>query len=305
MPLPSTGIHHITAICSDPQKNIDFYCKLLGLRLIKVTVNFDDPGSYHLYYGTGNGNPGSALTFFAWPDGKRGRVGTHSVTTIAFLIPKGSLKSWKEKLSAEKIESSTRFGEEIISLYDPDGIEIELIEDSKPQSDTAILGFQGATFFLDNAQDTSALLRNNFGFNQIGQDGSYIRFESCEKGLGSIIDLKVDSNAASSRQGTGIIHHIAFRASNLEHEKELRASVLASGYHATEVIDRNYFRSVYFREKGGVLIEIATDDPGFTFDEAAEALGTSLMLPKQHEHLREQLKGLLPPIVTPSGIRIP
>lgn len=305
MTLQSTGIHHITAICSHPQKNIDFYCKLLGLRLIKVTVNFDDPSSYHLYYGTGNGTPGSALTFFAWPDGKRGRVGTHSVTTIAFLIPKGSLNYWKEKLSNEKFQSSTRFEQEVISLNDPDGIEIELIEDERSESDNAILGFQGATFFLDDAANTSSLLQNNFGFKEVAKDGSYIRLESVAKGLGSIIDLKVDSDAAGSRQGTGIIHHIAFRAANLEHEKELRASVLASGYHATEVIDRNYFRSVYFREKGGVLIEIATDDPGFTFDEAADALGTSLMLPKQHEHLREQLKELLPPIVTPSGITIP
>lgn len=305
MTLPSTGIHHITAICSHPQKNIDFYCKLLGLRLLKVTVNFDDPGSYHLYYGTGNGTPGSALTFFAWPDGKRGRVGTHSVTTIAFLIPKGTLNFWKQRLSNEKTSTSTRFGDEVLTLFDPDGIEIELIEDSKTNSQCEILGFQGATFSLDDAANTSALLQNNFGFELVGIDGSYTRYESVERGLGSKIDLKVDSNAASSRQGTGIVHHIAFRASNLEHEKELRASVLASGYHATEVIDRNYFRSVYFREKGGVLIEIATDDPGFTFDEAADALGTSLMLPKQHEHLREQLKELLPPIVTPSGITIP
>lgn len=305
MPKPSAGIHHITAIASNPQKNIDFYGKLLGLRLIKVTVNFDDPSTYHLYYGTGDGNPGSALTFFAWPDGKRGRVGTHSVTAISFLVPKGSLGYWKEKLKLENLIESQRFGDEVIKLYDPDGIEIELIENSDSNSDPAILGFYGATFFLDEVEYTSALLTNNFGFKEIGRDANYIRFKSYQDGLGSIIDIKIDKSATTSRQGAGIVHHIALRASNLDHELELRASVIASGYNATEIIDRNYFKSVYFREKGGILIEIATDEPGFAIDEAPEALGTSLMLPRQHEHLREQLKEFLPKIITPLGIEIP
>jgi glyoxalase family protein len=304
------GIHHITAVASDPQRNLDYYTGTLGLRLVKQTVNFDDPGTYHLYFGDEAGTPGTVLTFFPWPGAKRGRAGAGQVIATAFAVPEGSLGWWHARLAAAGhpiSEEGTRLGERFIATSDPDGMRIELVERAwatelrawtTPEIDAsrAIRGFDGATLGVRNPESTGALLAEVFGMRRALADDHRTRYEAAdsEGRIGRIIDIVRVREMGT--HGAGIVHHIAVRARNDGEQAAWRARLAEAGYQATPVIDRNYFHSVYFREHNGVLFEIATDAPGFAIDESPATLGTGLKLPAQYENRRAEIERHLPPL---------
>ncbi len=311
---PSAGLHHITAICGDPAANARFYTRELGLRLVKRTVNFDDPGTYHLYYGDETGTPGSALTFFPFRGVPRGRHGVGSAVEIGFAVPKLSIAYWMERLSARNIphdKLADRFGESVIRFADPDGLAIEIVgtdwagvlpgwtnaeagADQVP-AEHAVRGFAGVSLWVRQADATARVLTEAFGYETVGEEAGLIRYRAGgADGLGPVVDVKVMSDAAAERQGTGTIHHIAFRADDDAHEMALRRKVLALGLQPTPQIDRTYFHSVYFREPSGILFEIATDAPGFTLDEDEASLGQALKLPPQYEAHRAEIEAALP-----------
>jgi glyoxalase family protein len=297
-----TGIHHITAIASDPQKNVDFYTGLLGLRLVKKTVNFDDPGTYHLYYGDRIGHPGTILTFFPWPGMHRGRRGTGETAVVSFAVPKGSLGVWAERAAAYGVTAATtqeRFGEErFLAFSDPDGMQIELVEveGGDGGSQTEILGFHSATLFEEGYERTARLLTGSFGFELIAQHGNRFRYQAAGIGPGQLVDLMCMPDLRRGSMGAGTVHHIAWRTATDELQSKWRAELAAQGYNVTPVMDRQYFHSIYFREPGGVLFEIATDPPGFAIDETVEQLGTSLKLPQWLEPARPEIERALPAI---------
>ena len=307
------GIHHITAIAGDPQRNLDFYAGTLGLRLVKLTVNFDDPGSYHLYYGDEIGRPGSILTFFPWPAGRPGRQGTGQIATISLAIPPASLGFWIEHLLSQGIKyegPSRRFDEQILALADPDGLLLELVATSRADGapswtegplppEHAIRGLHGATIWEDGERGAAPFLARTLRFKPAGEEGSLHRFESDAGGLGSVIHLRRAPGFWTGAGGVGTVHHMAFRAANQAEQLEQRSAIEALGLGITPVIDRQYFRSVYFQEPGGVLFEIATDDPGFTIDETAAELGTHLKLPPMYEPERLSIERGLPPLRLP------
>jgi glyoxalase family protein len=324
------GIHHVTAITSNPQKNIDFYTGDLGLRLVKLTVNQDDPTSYHLYYGDELGRPGTILTFFHWPNIPRGRRGTSQVIATAFLIPENSINYWTDRFESKQIEfrgPSKRFDDEqIITLYDPDGLELELIahKSAEDRSDNiwkegpipiehAIRGFYSATLSEEGYERTASVLTDELGFFPTRQDGSRFRYEipitekisssigKEEVGVGGarIVDVLCLPYTQQALIGIGSVHHIAFRTPTDEQQMILRRNIVKARLNATPVIDRFYFHSVYFREPGGVLFEIATNPPGFAVDEKVEMLGTRLVLPPWLESMRSDLEKILPPVNFP------
>ena len=307
------SIHHVTAIAGDPQRNLDFYAGVLGLRLVKLTVNFDDPGSYHLYFGDETGRPGSILTFFPWPRGQRGRQGTGQVGTVSFAIPPASLGWWIERLLQHGIKydgPDRRFDEQVLAFADPDGLLLELVAtprvaDVAPWADGpvpaqhAVRGIHGATVWEDGDRGTAEFLTSLMGFRQVGEEGNRLRFESAATGAGSVVDLRRVPGFWAGAGGVGTVHHVAFRAASSEAQLEQRARLESAGVEITPVIDRQYFRSVYFREPGGVLFEIATDPPGFTLDEPAAELGTSLKLPPMYEPMRDRIEHTLPPLRLP------
>src|SRR5690606_25370972 len=292
-----TGIHHITAICGDPQRNVDFYVGLLGLRLVKKTVNFDDPGTYHLYYGDGLGSPGTIMTVFAWllpPTVQaNARQGTGQITATPFWIPAASLDYWTDRLAAAGVDfdgPEARFGEPVISLHDPDGLPLELVargggtlrapwKEGPVPVEHAIRGFSGATLCLDGYERTARLLTDPVGFREVGSERPRFRCQVGEGDDAAMIDLLCHPEGEPGRMGIGAVHHIAWRARTGEEQREWRSVLAAAGLDVTPVLDRNYFTSVYYREPGGVLFEIATDPPGFTADESPEELGTHLKLP--------------------------
>jgi catechol 2,3-dioxygenase-like lactoylglutathione lyase family enzyme len=306
------GIHHITAICGDPQRNLDFYAGLLGLRLVKKTVNFDDPGSYHLYYGDGLGTPGTIMTFFAWilppTVSARARQGTGQITATPFRIPAASLDFWVDRLAAAGVDfdgPEERFGEPVISLLDPDGLPLELVargggaprapwREGPVPVEHAIRGFSGATLCLDGYERTAKLLTGTMGFREVAQEGSRFRFRVGEGDEGAMIDLHCQPEGEPGRMGIGAVHHIAWRARSAEVQLEWRSALAGARLDVTPVLDRQYFTSIYYREPGGVLFEIATDPPGFTVDEAPEELGTHLKLAPWLEPRRERLEARLP-----------
>jgi glyoxalase family protein len=309
------GLHHVTAIASDPQRNLDFYIGLLGLRFIKRTVNFDDPGSYHFYFGDNRGTPGTILTFFPWPGARRGIRGTSQVEATAFAIPPDSIGYWLERLKQQHIAAeiaSTRFGEEVIRLVDPDGLLIELIgsssrgrfelwSDSPVPAKHAVRGFHGVSAALEGYEKTARLLIDSFGYRLVDESGNRFRFASSDDSApGRIIDLLCLPDTAIGRVAAGSVHHIAFRAKDDAEQLQWREHLVDLGYNVTPVIDRTYFRSIYFREPGGVLFEIATEPPGFTLDEKLEELGTHLRLPPWMESARSQIEQILPPIQVPT-----
>ncbi len=312
---PIVGLHHVTAIASEPQMNLDFYTRVLGLRLVKRTVNFDDPGTYHLYFGDDLGAPGTLLTFFPWPRAGRGTPGAGEVTHVAFLIPLDSLSFWEQRLASKGIPFSRgprRFNEEVLSLSDPAGMQIELTAQagvatghpprfSDVPSGHAIRGLSGVTMLQLDATETSGIL-SVMGFHQIAAEGQRLRFASSAHptALGSHIDMVVDPQANFGRSGAGSVHHIAFRVANDAAQMDWR-SVITQRLAATEVLDRKYFHSIYFREPGGVLFELATDQPGFAVDEPVETLGESLCLPTWLEFRREGLQQRLPSITLHKG----
>jgi len=314
---PIVGLHHVTAIASDPQANLDFYTKVLGLRFVKRTVNFDDPGTYHFYFGDDIGSPGTILTFFPWPRAGRGSVGAGEVTHTAFSIPLDSLSFWEQRLVQQRIQftrSPRRFEEEVLTLSDPDGMQIEIVAHATSPSahvprfsdvppEHAIRGFFGVTMLQLDAAETASTLAF-MGFQQIAFEGNRLRFASPAdpNALGNHIDILVDPQANFGRSGAGSVHHIAFRAANDESQLEWRAEI-TQHLPATEVLDREYFHSIYFREPGGVLFELATDNPGFAIDEPLEFLGERLCLPPWFESRRPELEQRLAPITLHKSAR--
>ncbi|MFL5401664.1 MAG: ring-cleaving dioxygenase [Gemmatimonadales bacterium] len=307
------GIHHITAIAGDPQRNLDFYTGVLGLRLVKVTVNFDDPGSYHLYYGDELGHPGSILTFFPWPQGRPGRQGTGQVGTVSFAIVPSSLGFWVERLLGQGIRyegPGRRFDEQVLAFKDPDGLLLELVAtaraanapawpDGPVAAEHAIRGLHGATIWEDGDTGSADFLTRTMAFQPIGEEGNIVRFQSGDLGSGTVVDLRRTPGFWRGAGGLGTVHHIAFRAPSDEAQIAKRAEIEGLGMDITPVIDRQYFHSVYFREPGGVLFEIATDPPGFTIDEPAAELGTHLKLPPVYEASRQQIERALPQLRLP------
>lgn len=312
------GIHHITAICSDPQPNVDFYTKVLGLRLVKVTVNFDAPDTYHLYYDTAFGGPGGILTFFPWPGAPRGVVGAGEVTTIAYRIPQQSGSFWQLRLAANGIDVRTDAvdgpsGESRrLTFSDPDGMRLALVEGPTTTHDVvwtaspvpiehAIERFSGVTMSLPTLPASVALLRNVLGATVLTEKEQGAAVIIGAAGAQAHLDLVT---AASSRRGAlaaGSVHHIAYRTANDADQLEWRSTLARNRMTVTPVQDRNYFHSIYFREPSGVLYEIATDPPGFAIDEPADHLGERLMLPAQYESIRSRLQAALPPLRLASG----
>jgi glyoxalase family protein len=307
MNAPVSGLHHVTAIASDPQANLDFYTGLLGLRLVKQTVNFDDPSAYHLYYGDCSGSPGTILTFFYWPgQAARGRVGSGQMTAISFSVPPAALDYWAARLAARGIgaERRARFGEEVLAFADPDGIPLELVADAADRRagwaqagipvEFAIRGLHTAQLTVRAAVATEDLLVREMDFRLVRREGNRARFEAGPGGSGRYVDVVADASARPGAGGSGTVHHVAFRVADDAGELALHSRLVLAGYHVSGVRDRNYFRSIYYRERNGILFEIATDVPGFAVDEPAHELGATLKLPAQFEPHRAEIEAALP-----------
>jgi glyoxalase family protein len=302
------GIHHITAIAGDAQRNYDFYTKVLGLRFVKKTVNFDDPQTYHFYFGDEMGTPGTILTFFPWPQVKQGKPGAGMVTEIGYSVPEGSLAFWKKRFEDAGVrhdEISERFGEKQLPFQDPDGLWLTLIEakqkdsrngwvTSETDAGSAIKGFHTAVITLNNINDTAAILTEVFGYKLADQDRNMYRFQTDAVENAALIDLLEEPNAPGGINAGGTNHHIAFRVKDEETQMTLRNKIVDRGLYITEKINRDYFFALYFREPGGVLFEIATDNPGFATDETVESLGSSLQLPDRYKPFRDKIEKALP-----------
>ena len=331
------GIHHVTAIAGDPQRNLDFYARTLGLRFVKLTVNFDDPGTYHFYFADATGSPGSIMTFFPWPRGRGGRHGSGQVAVTQFSIAPGAVGFWIERFLRLGVayQGPTKRGsgasaETVIAFRDPDGVMLELV--GHPAADQggsdavhrfrdtagvtkgrqvsgwdgagvapaeAIRGFHGVTLWVDRGDATAKVLRDTLGFREVHEEDSTKRFAAGSGGPGTIVDVRSVGGFGRGADGVGVVHHVAFAVDDDATQQAVRQQVIADGLHPTPVVDRNYFHSVYFREPGGVLYEIATVPPGFAVDEPVEQLGRKLMLPGQHESRRAELENSLPPVVLP------
>jgi len=307
------GIHHVTAIAGDPQQNVDFYAGLLGLRLVKLTVNFDDPGTYHLYYGDEEGHPGTILTFFPWPGARRGRIGTGQVTVTSFSIPEGSLGYWTGRFKDHGIKFEgpvKRFDEEAIVFSDPDGLQLELVatpgaEARSPwrggpvPAEHTTRGFHSVTISEEGYERTASLLTETLGFRLGREAGNRFRYELRPGDPGTRVDVLCSPDAPRGIVAAGTVHHIAWRTPDGVQQEAWRRQIAGLGHNVTPVLDRQYFRSIYFREPGGVLFEIATDPPGFSIDEPLGQLGTHLKLPPWLEPMRPQIESILPPLHLP------
>jgi catechol 2,3-dioxygenase-like lactoylglutathione lyase family enzyme len=307
------GIHHVTAICGDAQTNIDFYCSLLGLRLVKLTVNFDDPGAYHLYYGDELGRPGSVLTFFAWPGAQRGRNGTGQVGVTAFSVPANSLSYWQQRLGDAGINTElvSRFGEDVLAFQDTDGMQLELVASALDEREPwlaspvpheySIRGFHSVAMCEEGYERTARLLTDTMGFRLVTQENNRFRYECGDGAPGALLDVLCQPDASRGHVAVGNVHHVAWRVRDDDSQEWWRAEIARLGYNVSPVMDRTYFYSIYFREPGGVLFEIATDAPGFTFDEAPEEMGTHLKLPPWMEAHRARIEAALPPVKLPAS----
>lgn len=303
-PLP--GLHHVTAVAGDAGATLAFYPQVLGQRLVKTTVNFDDPGTYHLYFGDEVGTPGTILTFFLWPGGGRGRVGAGETSAFAYIMPAGTTGFWEQRLGAFgwTPRRERRFGETVLHVTDPAGLSVELVETPLVGStrrwahgpldaEHALRAFHSVTLRLAEVEPTGRLLTDLLGFRFVGREGDRYRYAA--SGTGSYLDL-VYAPGPAGRFGVGSIHHIAFRVAGAEAQGTYQTALREAGIGVTEVRDRKYFRSIYFRSPGGVLFEIATDEPGFLFDEPVDRLGQALQLPSWMEVRRAEIEGLLPPL---------
>ena len=302
------GIHHITAIAGDAQRNYDFYSKVLGLRMVKKTVNFDDPGTYHFYYGNEHGTPGTILTFFPWMNVRQGAAGVGMATEIGYSVPADSLGFWAERFKANNVKHDQpleRLGEIILPFSDPDGLQLKLVvpekEDSRKawetndvKADAATKGFHSITLTLRNMKPTAKVLTDVFGYKLLKQEGNFYRFVTDAIDNAAIVDIFEDPTGKPGIGAGGTNHHVAFRVKDEETLMAFREKVIAHGLNITPKIDRNYFFSLYFREPGGVLFEIATDNPGFDIDESVGELGTHLKLPIQYEPQRSEIEKILP-----------
>ena len=316
MPENVPGIHHVTAITADVQRNTDFYVGVFGLRFIKKTVNFDVPDTYHTYFGDYLGTPGTAMTFFGWPHLPRRPQGVGQVLAVSFAVPPGSMAFWADRLRANGLDvsASARFGADALSTSDPDGILVELVGEGSDRRwapwqegfvdpDHAIRGFHSVGLLVAEEEPTARFLTEAMKFRQTGRVEGRTRFETGEGGAGAALEVIVDRSRPVGEEAAGTVHHVAWRATGDGAQVAWRAALTAAERAVTPVIDRKYFRSIYFREPGGVLFEIATDGPGFTVDEPAGSLGSRLQLPPQYEDRRESLKFDLPPIIVPTPLR--
>jgi glyoxalase family protein len=307
------GIHHVTAIAGDPVKNLSFYTRDLGLRFVKKTVNFDDPSNYHFYFGDETGHPGTILTFFTWKNAAAHQRGVGEASQTAFRVPLSSIGYWTDRFIERGIayqKPEKRFGETVLPFTDQDGMALALVgtadADNEPgwsngdiPSEHAIRGLQGVTLLLDSVQKTAAILTDVFGFRELGREGLTIRLAAAGDGKGSVVDIREATGVPRHHQGLGSVHHIAFRVADDAQQAQMSEKLIRDhARHPTEQKDRNYFRSIYFREPGGVLFEIATDIPGFAVDEPVEALGRELKLPKFLEPRRKEIEGALPNLET-------
>ncbi|RDI37558.1 ring-cleaving dioxygenase [Falsibacillus pallidus] len=300
------GIHHITAIVGHPQENVDFYAGVLGLRLVKQTVNFDDPGTYHLYFGNEGGKPGTIITFFPWPGARQGIIGDGQVGVTSFAVPKGAFGFWEERFEKFNVPFTKmeRFGERYLEFDDPHGLHLELVEREagennnwefgKVTPDVAIKGFGGATLLSTQPDKTAELLERVMGLELVGNEGDFARYRSIGD-IGNVIDVKL-TPIGRGQMGVGTVHHIAWRAKDDQDQLDWQQFVQANGYGVTPVQDRNYFNAIYFREHGEILFEIATDPPGFAHDESQETMGDKLMLPSQYESQRSKIEEVLIPL---------
>jgi len=310
-----SGIHHVTAIAGDPQQNVDFYAGILGLRLVKLTVNFDDPGTYHLYYGDGLGRPGTIMTFFPWPGAPRGTVGLGQVGVTAFSVPQESLDFWRGHLEASGVTTrgpTPRFGEQVLELDDPDGLPLELVaggRDARPgwehgpvKAEHAVRGFHSVALVERAPRDASArtmhLLTESMGCRLVEEQDDRLRYAMGDGEPGALVDVLLGA-VPRGQTAAGTVHHVAWRTPDDANQTAWRERIGATGLDVTPVRDRQYFRSIYFREPGGVLFEIATDPPGFATDESPEHLGERLRLPPWLEPKRDAIERMLPPLRIP------
>ena len=317
-PTPTPGIHHVTCIAGDPQRNLDFWVETLGLRLVKRSINQDDPGTYHFFFADAEGNPGTSMTFFPWENLSRGKVGTGQVARTAFRVPEGSLDDWASRFDRYGVESGERFerfGEPVLPFRDPDGLPVELVEVDIPEDDptvpwtefvpeeAAIRGFHSVTLWLADPQPTENLLRT-MGLEEVGSEQSpddtpgdeRTRFAAAGS-VGKYVDVL--PTIGGGRQGHGTVHHVAFQTPTDEDQEAMRTAVRSLGLNPTQQIDRHWFRSVYFRESGGVLFELATNGPGYASDEPLEDLGGRLVLPGEFEARRERIEAGLADVTVP------
>jgi catechol 2,3-dioxygenase-like lactoylglutathione lyase family enzyme len=318
MSTSALGIHHVTAIASDPQRNVDFYAGTLGLRMVKRTVNFDDPQTYHFYYGDEAGTPGSILTFFPWPGARRGRQGVGQAAVTSLAVPPESLGWWIERLVAHGVEHerpSRRFGAPVLAFRDPDGLLLELAvhpdaasrgawEGADVPAEHAIRGVHSVALWEETGEETVRMLTDTLGFRHVADEGNASRFAAGDGGPGTLVDVRTVGGFPRGAGGAGTVHHVAWRTGDDAGELELRTRVEAAGAQPTPVIDREYFHSVYFREPGGVLFELATDAPGFDVDEPRERLGEALMLPPQYEPRRAEIERVLPAFHLPGTLPV-
>ncbi|PXY37180.1 ring-cleaving dioxygenase [Prauserella sp. PE36] len=314
MSFKTSGLHHVTAIGGDPQRNADFYLRTLGLRLVKTTVNFDDPGTYHLYYGDESGKPGTLLTFFPWRDAPSGRIGTGQATTTSFSVPEHSLGWWKQHLEVSGVTTSevtSRDEEEVLTFRDPDGLQLALVAhqqgDPRDPWDTALVpgehairGLHSVTMSVSREDATAGTLTEDLGLTFSEQDSNRFRFTAGDGGPGAMVDVLVTPDAPKGLVAAGTVHHVAWRAPDEETQVGWREALVDRGVGVTSILDRQYFRSIYFREPGGTLLEIATDQPGFSIDEPLLELGRALKLPPWLEPNREQIEATLPKLDLPS-----
>jgi glyoxalase family protein len=302
------GLHHVTAIAGLAQRNVDFYSKVLGLRMLKKTVNFDDPGTYHFYYGDETGSAGTILTFFPWEGIRQGRKGAGMATEIGYAVPEGSFDFWMKRFDQYNViynKPSEKFGEKYLSFLDPDGLKLELVipknadnrkpwETNEVKAEVATRGFHNITLTLNNVKPTAEILTDIFGYKLLEQSGNRYRYITDAVDAANIIDLVELPNESRGNGAGGTVHHIAFRVKDEQTLMRYHEKIAAKGLNITNKIDRNYFYSLYFREPGGVLFEIATDNPGFMVDESLEELGTHLLLPPQYESRRSEIEAVLP-----------
>jgi glyoxalase family protein len=308
---PIAGLHHVTAITADVQANADFYAGILGLRMVKVTINYDEPTTYHTYFGDTVGRPGTAMTFFGWP-GRRGSRGTGQATETAFTIPTGAAEWWYNHLGAKRVpslERGTRFGASVLTFQDPDGLPLALVEAPDASdvhlfaqggvpAEVAIRGFHSVTLTETVETAPARVLVNLFGYKETGREGNRVRYEAQgdpKATTGRVVDVLLQPELGPARGGTGTVHHVAFRTPDDTQQAAWLDALRRAHLNVSPVMDRDYFHSIYFREPGNVLFEIATDGPGFTLNEPVEALGTKVQLPGWLEpHRAEVERGLMP-----------
>jgi glyoxalase family protein len=319
VPANLPGVHHVTCITGDVQRNVDFYVTVLGLRFIKKTVNFDVPDTYHLYYADWAGTPGTAMTFFGWPHLPWRAQGAGQIREVSFAVPPDSLDFWAARLRELGVgcRPERRFGSDLLAFADPDELRLELVGETPADSgwqpwaqgpvapERQIRGFHSVTLLESELVPTARFLEQTMGFRPAGHEAGRFRFETAAGGAGATVNVLHDPEAARGEEAVGTVHHVAWRARDDDQELGWREHIIDSGRDITPVIDRKYFHSVYFREPGGVLFEIATDGPGFTVDEPVEALGSALQLPPQYEDRRASLRFNLPPITLPEFASAP